>query len=796
MNTNDFVRVIEILLPKPSPFPLIRIGGTADGAYLVPDDLSEIRGCFSPGVNNFKSFEDELVSKYGIPCHLCDPSSDPANFRTPLIEEMQTFKKAWLKGQSGADSISLSDWVFELAPTQDHDLMIQMDIEGGEYECLLAADESLLRRFRIVVLELHRLSGAKDPRSFEVQLEPLLRKIDRIFVCVHAHPNNCCGDYLLPGTEFRIPNVLEVTFLRRDRFYLSNNIKRYLPMLPHPLDISRNVQSLPPLFLNDAWRTVPQKKASRIKELLDRLDYTEARVVELTKLEGTLDRVFQNWCNSSTFIKPLEYGTNRGSDISVEELAEGQPFSLSSNYPGWPLQGRVICKFPFFFHTGFGANQGITIDLGSDAIIESISTTNRTDMCFERARFLCYEAHVGPKPTFQLGMPLLVNYAANSANNPASTIVPRLKARYVTIFNPADTAVHLSSIKVFGRRLSNNGIINHVTNTSPRRKFVVTKGVQGWGDRLQCLLQAIRYAKSTGRSLVIDWRDSDWTHNPEDPVERWFTLEDVDTTPLEKFLSVYREQSAIMQVVPPAWREHLADPAYSHWIYHPEYHHTPDQGLIEKICQGAQDFDEDIVVYAGVGSRTFSYSDCKKIQLSPWLRNRILSEAEALGLCTVSFDVIHLRGGSKSWAGGTVPLKMLNEKIHHTWPTQASYLKDLHLKYQDLINNQPSQELIIITDTKNLGTAWIDKYRRGRMIPTFNECLAESGSHKIKAKQLAEIGITKEQLNVEMLRDFCIMLNARYVVSDEISVFSKMAVRCNRAGVRLVDFSKSRSIVE
>jgi hypothetical protein len=61
--------LLNILRPKPNPFPLIRIDGKRDGAYLAPNDLEAIDACFSPGVSNIKKFEDELVAKYGIRCH-------------------------------------------------------------------------------------------------------------------------------------------------------------------------------------------------------------------------------------------------------------------------------------------------------------------------------------------------------------------------------------------------------------------------------------------------------------------------------------------------------------------------------------------------------------------------------------------------------------------------------------------------------------------------------------------------------------------------------------------------------
>lgn len=57
---NDISRLFEIIRPKSCPFRLKRIGGSQDGAYLIPDDLVGIEACFSPGVNCIKLFEDEL----------------------------------------------------------------------------------------------------------------------------------------------------------------------------------------------------------------------------------------------------------------------------------------------------------------------------------------------------------------------------------------------------------------------------------------------------------------------------------------------------------------------------------------------------------------------------------------------------------------------------------------------------------------------------------------------------------------------------------------------------------------
>jgi FkbM family methyltransferase len=241
---------VLVMKPKPSPYRLKRIGSNRDGAYLVPDDLEGIDACFSPGVANTKDFEDVLTDKHGIKCHLCDHSSDAHLLETPLRQGMQTFKKKWLDVDGSADSISLADWIEELSPWPDRDLLLQMDIEGAEYRNLLGCDDAVLKRFRIIVIEIHDLHVVRHPEQFEKQLGPLLRKLDKQFVCVHAHPNNCCGDFELPGTGLNIPNIHELTFLRRDRFAPA---RRFAPLIPHPHDVTLNVRENLPLLLSPAW---------------------------------------------------------------------------------------------------------------------------------------------------------------------------------------------------------------------------------------------------------------------------------------------------------------------------------------------------------------------------------------------------------------------------------------------------------------------------------------------------------------------------------------------------------------
>lgn len=282
--------LLAIMAPKPCPFPLLRVGGDRDGAYLVPDDLDGIGACFSPGVNNFKKFEDELAEEHGIKSHMCDFSSDPESFRTPIIPGLQTFEKKWLDPDDEESGTSLDDWVNRRSPCQDEELILQMDIEGAEYRNITDVSNVILRRFRIVVIELHRLIPAFNHDHFDEELAPLLDKLSLHHVVVHAHPNNVGGEVLHAETGMNIPNFIELTWLRKDR--LGSDLSHcFRPQLPHPLDIPFNGLRKPPVHLNQRWLgSTTKTHQSEIKILEDRLAYAEALLKRHEGMERRLAR--------------------------------------------------------------------------------------------------------------------------------------------------------------------------------------------------------------------------------------------------------------------------------------------------------------------------------------------------------------------------------------------------------------------------------------------------------------------------------------------------------------------------
>ncbi len=240
--------VVEFLKPKPCPVEMVRIGGTGDGAYLVPDDLTGIEACYSPGVLNRKDFEDDLQDQFGIGAHMCDFSSDVDQFATPL-REGQSFRKKWLGVEEDQDTITLKNWIDEQTPGEA-DLLLQMDIEGAEFETIMHAPADVLRRFRVILIEIHQL-GRLNRASQLAQILPFFQKLAQHHTSVHLHPNNANPQIRIGKTDYWIPKVIELTLLRSDRIAAGG--KMISPQMPHPLDIAYNVSWRQPQAMGKVW---------------------------------------------------------------------------------------------------------------------------------------------------------------------------------------------------------------------------------------------------------------------------------------------------------------------------------------------------------------------------------------------------------------------------------------------------------------------------------------------------------------------------------------------------------------
>ena len=237
--TEELRELIRALHPVDPGRELIRLGPDGDGGYLLPDDLDGIEYCFSPGVSTESGFEAALAER-GVRVYLADfsvdgPAESHANF---------SFDKKFLGALSNETFMTLDEWKAGRAPDYDGDLILQMDIEGAEFETLFSASDQLLAQFRVMIIEFHYLQELFN-KPFFILASRVFQKLLQTHSVVHIHPNNCCGS--IKGSGLEIPRVAEFTFHRNDRL----EGKSYRQDFPHPMD--RDNTRKKTLALPECW---------------------------------------------------------------------------------------------------------------------------------------------------------------------------------------------------------------------------------------------------------------------------------------------------------------------------------------------------------------------------------------------------------------------------------------------------------------------------------------------------------------------------------------------------------------
>ena len=217
------------LHPVTTNLELVRLGGSLDGSYLVPLIELKYDGVISPGVG--QTFEFEMaIADSNCKVVLIDGTVDRPQDLPPDFVFLQ--KMLGSSENSQDKQISIEGVINRYFPTSKS-LVLQMDIEGGEYEVLNSIDENDLIPFALVLVEFHHLQKLNESSEWNSAIKRAIQVFMRDFLLVHAHPNNAGGFFLW---RFRkLPKVVETTWIRKS---LVGDI-RGPAKLPHPLD-SRN----------------------------------------------------------------------------------------------------------------------------------------------------------------------------------------------------------------------------------------------------------------------------------------------------------------------------------------------------------------------------------------------------------------------------------------------------------------------------------------------------------------------------------------------------------------------------
>lgn len=224
---DDILAVLRHLAPRVSTRGKVRLGADHDGGYVVPDDLEGIAGAISIGVGENASFDLDLAER-GIPVLLVDDTGPGLQPNHPLLTHV---RRAWT-APTGEASVGLHDLVAradELTGRPGADLVLKVAAAGSEWEDLPVAQPRLLRRFRILAIELHGLTALGQASQFK-RLEQQLSALTLDHQVIHLHASNDGRVGWVNGVP--LASNVEVSLLRRDRATFRNEPVQ----IPGPLD--------------------------------------------------------------------------------------------------------------------------------------------------------------------------------------------------------------------------------------------------------------------------------------------------------------------------------------------------------------------------------------------------------------------------------------------------------------------------------------------------------------------------------------------------------------------------------
>jgi hypothetical protein len=201
---------------------LRRYGSVNDGGYLMCENLlGDIQTAYSYGIDTEDNWGCEVSQKYGVTVHQYDcftphrPTCDHGKF---VYHNECIGPRAETIDARPFDTLTQ-----QIAKNGDSGktLLVKMDIEGAEWDSLLATPNDVLDRIAQLPMELH---GVNERRYVE-----LVKKLKQTFHLVSVHFNNwACSPYVAPFPA----NAIQVLFVNKRLGVLDPGVPGRVPGSP------------------------------------------------------------------------------------------------------------------------------------------------------------------------------------------------------------------------------------------------------------------------------------------------------------------------------------------------------------------------------------------------------------------------------------------------------------------------------------------------------------------------------------------------------------------------------------
>jgi hypothetical protein len=228
----DFLRMVTpqsvVNVPK------VRIGGKRDGGYVM---LDPGRGgvAYSFGVSVYAPWDIEMASKRNFTVYQYDGSVDKSPDAHPNIY----FHKFYIDSNPMPpnDRKNLNQIFDDLKHHEENDIILQIDIEGAEWDFFETITPEHISKFKQIIVEFHGCHP--DAEIFDRYLR-VISKINQTHQSIHLHCNSVGSVTCFPNM-FLFARTFEISYARkispeRDGFHFSPCAAWY----PTELDASNN----------------------------------------------------------------------------------------------------------------------------------------------------------------------------------------------------------------------------------------------------------------------------------------------------------------------------------------------------------------------------------------------------------------------------------------------------------------------------------------------------------------------------------------------------------------------------
>jgi hypothetical protein len=211
-NVNTIQAILNYLAPNKYLGKLKRVGGNADGSYVVPFEiLGKKTFLISGGIEDNNEFEIFVASRGITGIQIDNSISKPPKNHSNL-----KFLKATLGDIDKDGHVSLETLINKIPKNKQ--ILLKIDIEGGEIKALGSLSTKNLKRIDCLVMELHNLGSITSKNDKIYKLLNRLHKANLRSIFIQA--NNACLTYTLAGTL--IPDNIEITYVKKHKTSLPN----------------------------------------------------------------------------------------------------------------------------------------------------------------------------------------------------------------------------------------------------------------------------------------------------------------------------------------------------------------------------------------------------------------------------------------------------------------------------------------------------------------------------------------------------------------------------------------------